>query len=68
MNDNAGCSPPSHMPPPSEESANAQVWLQKAVEGNGANVVGGYVGADVADLEIEIEGHRHIVTIRPWQK
>ena len=44
---------------------NMRDWLQKAVEAKGARKIGGGLGFGGADLEIVLEGHRFILTIKP---
>ncbi len=44
---------------------NMRKWLQDAVEAKGARFVGGSVGTGVADIDVELEGSRFNITIRP---
>ena len=44
---------------------NMRDWLQKAVEAKGARKIGGGLGFGGAALEIVLEGHRFILTIKP---
>jgi hypothetical protein len=44
---------------------NMRDWLQKAVEGKGAKMVGGGIGLGQADIDIELEGCRYNISIRP---
>ena len=48
-----------------ETLLNSRDWLQKAVEAKGAKMVGGGVGCGQADIDIEIEGMRFNISIRP---
>ena len=43
----------------------ARGWLQKACEAAGATVVGAGVGCGQSDIDIELDGHRFNVSIRP---
>jgi hypothetical protein len=44
---------------------NARAWLQRAVEAQGAKMVGGGCGFGGADIDIELEGCRFNIFIRP---
>lgn len=48
-----------------EAFLNMRDWLQKALEAHGAKRVGGGIGMGRADLDIEVDGFRYNVTIRP---
>jgi len=44
---------------------NMRGWLQKAVEAEGAKMVGGGIGLGQADIDIELDGCRYNISIRP---
>lgn len=44
---------------------NMRDWLQAACEAKGAKSVGGGIGCGQADIDIELEGHRYNISIRP---
>lgn len=44
---------------------NMRGWLQKAVEAQGAKMVGGGVGMGQADIDIELDGARYNISIKP---
>lgn len=44
---------------------NMRDWLTKAVEANGATKVGGGIGCGQADIDIELDGSRYNISIRP---
>jgi hypothetical protein len=44
---------------------NMRDWLQKACEAQGAKMTGGGVGLGGADIDIELEGCRYNVFIKP---
>jgi hypothetical protein len=44
---------------------NMRTWLEEAVEAKGAKKVGGGIGMGQADIDIEIEGCRYNISIRP---
>ena len=48
-----------------EAFINARDWLQKALEAQGAARIGAGVGLGQADIDIELEGARFNVSIRP---
>jgi len=47
---------------------NIRDWLEKACEAQGAKKVGGGVGCGQADIDIELEGCRYNVSIKPLAK
>jgi hypothetical protein len=47
---------------------NMRDWLQKACEAHGGKMVGGGVGMGQADIDIELEGCRYNISIRPLRK
>ena len=70
MNDNE----PPLMPPPGSGIAgcedieaffNMRGWLQTAVEAAGAKMIGGGIGCGQADIDIELEGCKFNISIRP---
>lgn len=44
---------------------NSRDWLQKAVEAKGAKMIGGGIGCGQADIDIELEGCRFNLSLRP---
>jgi len=44
---------------------NMSDWLQAACEAKGAKMVGGGIGCGQADIDIELEGHRYNISIKP---
>lgn len=44
---------------------NSRAWITKAVEAQGAKVIGGGCGMGAADIDIELEGHRYNIQIKP---
>jgi hypothetical protein len=44
---------------------NMRDWLQKACEAQGAKMVGGGVGMGQADIDIELDGCRYNISIKP---
>lgn len=44
---------------------NMRDWLQKACEAQGGKMVGGGVGMGQTDIDIELEGCRYNISIRP---
>jgi len=44
---------------------NMRDWLQRAVEGAGATMVGGGCGMGEADIDVNLEGHGFNIRIRP---
>lgn len=44
---------------------NSRDWLQKAVEAMGAKKIGGGCGFGQADIDIELEGFKFNISIRP---
>lgn len=48
-----------------EAAFNMRDWLQSACEAKGARMIGGGFGMGAADLDIELEGCRFSITIRP---
>jgi hypothetical protein len=44
---------------------NMRDWLQKAVEAQGAKMVGGGIGMGQADIDIDLDGCRYSISIRP---
>ena len=48
-----------------EAAFNSREWLQCAVESKGAKVTGSGVGCGQADIDIELEGFRFNVSIKP---
>jgi hypothetical protein len=51
-----------------EAAFNMRDWLQKAREEKGAKMVGGGFGFGQADIDIELEGCRYNVSIRPLKR
>lgn len=47
---------------------NMRSWLSKAVEKSGAKVHGAGIGMGQADIDIELEGARFNISIRPIMK
>lgn len=47
---------------------NMRDWLKSACEAKGAKMVGGGVGCGQADIDIELEGARFNVSIKPLPK
>lgn len=43
-------------------------WLQEAVETHGARFTGGGCGGGEADIDIEFEGQRYNIVIRPLKR
>ena len=48
-----------------ETLLNSRDWLTKAVHAQGAKTVGSGVGCGQADIDIELEGMRYNISIRP---
>lgn len=48
-----------------ESAFNMRDWLQKACEAKGAKMVGGGFGFGQADIDIELDGCRFNISIRP---
>jgi hypothetical protein len=48
-----------------EAAINMRLWLQQACEEKGARVLGSGYGFGAGDLDLEIEGFRYNVAIRP---
>lgn len=48
-----------------ESFSNLRNWLQKAVEAQGAKMVGGGIGMGQADIDIDLDGCRYNISIRP---
>jgi hypothetical protein len=48
-----------------EAAINMRDWLEIALAAKGGKMVGGGFGFGAADLDIELEGHRYAVSIRP---
>lgn len=48
-----------------ETLLNSREWLEQAVSEKGAKRVGGGVGCGQADIDVELEGHRFNISIRP---
>lgn len=44
---------------------NMREWLEKAVEAKGAKKVGGGIGMGQADIDIELDGCRYNISIKP---
>ncbi len=44
---------------------NSREWLEKALVGNGAKITGKGCGLGQSDLDVEIEGFKFNVSIRP---
>ncbi len=44
---------------------NMRNWLQKACEAQGGKMVGGGVGMGQADIDIELDGCRYNISIKP---
>lgn len=44
---------------------NSREWLQSAVEAKGAEMTGGGIGFGQADIDIELEGMRFNISIKP---
>lgn len=44
---------------------NMRDWLQKAVEAKGAKMVGGGIGMGQADIDIELDGCKFNISIKP---
>jgi hypothetical protein len=44
---------------------NMRDWVQSACEAKGAKMVGGGIGCGQADIDIELEGCRYNISIRP---
>lgn len=47
---------------------NSRQWLRSALESKGAKILGGGVGCGQADLDIELEGQKFNVSIRPLSR
>ena len=47
-----------------EAASNMRDWLQRACEAAGATMTGGGFGFGVADIVLELEGHKYFVTIK----
>lgn len=50
-----------------EANLNMRNWIQKALEDKGAEIIGTGVGAYQSDLDIEIEGMKYNIRIRPLE-
>lgn len=48
-----------------DAAINMRDWLEMALAAKGGKMVGGGFGFGAADLDIELEGHRYAVSIRP---
>lgn len=48
-----------------EAFLNMRDWLREAVEAKGAKFTGGGVGFGQADIDIEIEGFRYSISMKP---
>ena len=48
-----------------EAFLNMRQWLQDAVEAKGAKFDGGGIGLGQADIDIELDGARYHISIRP---
>ncbi len=48
-----------------ESLMNSRDWLEEAITAKGAKIHGSGVGMGRADLDIELEGHEYIVSIKP---
>jgi len=48
-----------------EAFLNMRDWLQKACEAQGAKMAGGGVGMGQADIDIELDGCRYNISIKP---
>jgi hypothetical protein len=44
---------------------NSRDWLKNACEAKGAKMIGGGIGLGQADIDIDLEGYRFNVSIRP---
>lgn len=44
---------------------NMRDWLQKACEVKGAKMIGGSIGMGQADIDIELDGCRYNISIKP---
>ena len=44
---------------------NMRDWLQKACEAQRAKMIGGGCGMGEADIDVELEGHRYNIRIKP---
>ena len=44
---------------------NMREWLQKACEAKGAKMTGGGIGMGQADIDIELDGCRYNISIKP---
>ncbi len=44
---------------------NMRDWLSKAVTAKGATQIGAGIGMGQADIDIELDGHRYNISIRP---
>lgn len=44
---------------------NMRWWLERALKANGGTLTGGGIGCGQADVDVEIDGHRFNVSIRP---
>ena len=51
-----------------EAFLNMRDWLEKAVEAKGAKRVGGGIGMGQADIDVELDGCRYNISIRPLPK
>lgn len=48
-----------------EAFLNMRGWLQSALEAKGAKMIGGGMGCGEADIDVELEGCKFNVSIRP---
>lgn len=48
-----------------ESFFNIRAWLRNALEAQGAKQIGAGIGLGQADIDIELDGHRYNVSIRP---
>jgi len=51
-----------------ETAINMRDWLQAACEKAGAKIVGGGVGREAADLDIELKGNQFAVSVKPFKR
>lgn len=49
----------------SEELINLRDWMRKALEAAGGQTTGSGFGCSWVDIELEIDGHRFEVTVKP---
>ncbi len=48
-----------------QANLNMRDWVQKALEDKGAEIIGAGTGAYQSDLDIELEGMKYNIRIRP---